>query len=50
MADFVLVEGENYLSVLTSATLAAANVVWRNRHYGIDGAGTNIGTASYEAN
>ena len=50
LADFVLLEGENYLSVLTSTALASANVTWYNRHYGIDGAGSNIPTASFEAN
>jgi hypothetical protein len=49
LANFVLLEGENYLSVLTSAALASAYVTWYNRHYGIDGAGTNIVTATYEA-
>jgi hypothetical protein len=50
LADFVLLEGENYLSVLTSTALSSATVTWYNRHYGIDGAGSNIGTASFEAN
>ncbi len=50
LANFVLLEGENYLSVLSSGqTLAAANVLWYNHHYGIDGAGANIITATYEA-
>ena len=50
LADFVLLEGENYLSVLTSTALSSATVTWYNRHYGIDGAGSNIGTATFEAN
>ena len=50
LADFVLLEGENYLSVLTSTALSSATVTWYNRHYGIDGAGSNIGAASFEAN
>jgi hypothetical protein len=50
LADFVLVEGENYLSVLASTALGSAYCCWYDRHYGIDGAGSNIGTATYEAN
>ena len=51
LADFVLLEGENYLSLMwSSGTAPSMTVTWYNRHYGIDGAGSNIGTASFEAN
>jgi hypothetical protein len=50
LSDFVLLEGENYLSVLTSTpSYLEAYITYFNRHYGIDGAGTNINRASYEA-
>jgi len=47
LSSFVLLEGENYISVMTSSTLASAHILYHNHHYGIDGAGSNPGTASF---
>ena len=44
VGKFVLLEGNNSIAVLCSGEVSGY-VVWRDRHYGIDGAGSNIASA-----